>query len=156
MSFFLFASIKKREVYYVSSSALQFFYFYTSNPSFLKHTKCASTNFLHLSSSAPNFPTHSSRRSFVSGHAQQIFFFAFFFVFCAVVSSWSSSKEFVFVVFVFVFQNIIFPSFSSPREKKTNKTRKFPTPPRTRRRRRKDAPRREGGQKVKMKLKRKW
>merc|ERR1712159_966541 len=65
----------------LSSSALQFFYFYTSNPSFLKHTKCASTNFLHLSSSAPNFPTHSSRRSFVSGHAQQIFFFAFFFVF---------------------------------------------------------------------------
>ena len=48
---------------------------HTSNPSFRKHTKCASTNFLHLSSSAPNSPIHWSLGSFVSGHAQQIFFF---------------------------------------------------------------------------------
>ena len=70
---------------------------HTSNPSFRKHTKCASTNFLHLSSSAPNSPIHWSLGSFVSGHAQQIFFF---FGCCCFSSS-----------FFFLPQNIVYSSY---------------------------------------------
>ena len=98
--------------------------------------------------SAPNFPTHSSRRSFVSGHAQQIFLRVLLRFLCRRLVL--VLFKIVFVVVVFVFQNIIFLLSSLPGEK-TNKTRKFPTPPRTRRRRRKDAPRQEGGTKGKIK-----
>ena len=48
---------------------------YTLNPSFRRHALCASISFLHASS--PLSVMHSSRALFVSGHAQQIFFFGF-------------------------------------------------------------------------------
>ena len=48
---------------------------HASKPSALRHFLCASMSFLHSACSSPLLTTHASRAAFVSGQAQQIFFF---------------------------------------------------------------------------------